>query len=134
MKEKTKGWLEYAKRDLTAAKELLENEFVANVVCYLSQQASEKAIKAILEECDLEVPKVHDLVFLYKFVKKNTDIKLGLNESELRKLSSIYVNARYPGELGLLPSGFPTREDAKYFCNFAESIVAEVLKAMENIK
>lgn len=38
MKEATKGWLEYAQKDLIAAKALLENADVANIVLFHSKQ------------------------------------------------------------------------------------------------
>ena len=50
MKSKTKAWIEFAERDLEAAKELKDNEYVANVVLFLSQQSVEKCFKALLEE------------------------------------------------------------------------------------
>jgi len=131
MQEKTKGWLEYSKRDLAAAKGLSKDEYVANVACYLSQQAAEKAIKAVAEEHDLDVPKVHDLIFLYKFIKKNTGTKLNLDEDRLRKLSTVYINARYPAELGLLPDGLPTEKDARCFYEIAEEVLNRVLNALK---
>jgi HEPN domain-containing protein len=38
----------------------------------------------------------------------------------------LYIEARYPGDLGLLPDGKPDRKDAKEFYEFAKKILDEV--------
>ena len=45
-----KRWLRYAKEDLNVAKVLTNNPLlaVARHICWLSEQASEKALKAVL--------------------------------------------------------------------------------------
>ena len=44
-------------------------------------------------------------------MKKTTDL--------LTLLDQLYIDARYPGELGLLPNGKPTAEEAKEFYSLA---------------
>jgi len=40
-------------------------------------------------------------------------------EDLIQLLDKLYIDARYPGDLGLLPYGKPTLEDAKEFYDFA---------------
>lgn len=65
MKQKTQDWVEYVKRDLKGAEELLPNEYLANLALFHCQQATEKVFKAILEEFELSVPKLHSTIKLY---------------------------------------------------------------------
>ena len=58
MKNGTKTWLEFAHRDLEAAKLLVGNEYLANVVLFHSQQCVEKCLKALLEESSVPIPHV----------------------------------------------------------------------------
>ena len=51
---------------------------------------------------------------------KNIDINL------LQPLDSLYIDARYPGNLGLLPEGKPSIEDAKSFYKFAKDILSKI--------
>ena len=41
-------------------------------------------------------------------------------------LDSLYIDARYPGDFGLLPDGKPTLDDAQAFYNFAEKIFKNI--------
>ena len=56
------AWLSYAYLDLKAAETLMKgaNNF-SSQVCFLSQQAAEKAIKAALIFLGIEFPFSHDL-------------------------------------------------------------------------
>jgi HEPN domain-containing protein len=40
----------------------------------------------------------------------------------------VYIDSRYPGELGLMPDGIPTNEQAKEFLDY----VKEVKKIINN--
>ena len=66
-----KHWIDFADRDLEAAKSLLENEYLANVVLFHCQQCIEKCLKAILEENNIEVPKIHSVVRLFGIITEN---------------------------------------------------------------
>jgi len=46
----------------------------------------------------------------------------------MRVLDPLYIDARYPGVLGLLPEGLPTHEDAKSFQAFAVAVYDLVLR------
>jgi HEPN domain-containing protein len=76
MKDKTNVWLEFASRDIQAAKKLISDKYVANIVLFHSEQCIEKCMKAILEEYNQNIPKIHGIHKLYSLVKKNTSITL----------------------------------------------------------
>lgn len=122
MKDGTKSWMAFADRDLVAAKSLLENEYIANVVLFHCQQCIEKCLKAILEEHEIQVPRIHSVVRLFGIIIENIQLTFKIDEDALNLVDDIYIDTRYPSGLGLLPSGFPSKQEA-----------AEVLKIAENI-
>lgn len=57
-------------------------------------------------------PRIHDIVKLTALCNDlNIHIPLSLDEQVL--LSSVYIDTRYPPDLGLLPGGEPTKEDTE---------------------
>lgn len=55
-------WIAYPRSDLDAAYTLLEKgEFFPRQICFMSQQAGEKALKAVLVYLGISFPKIHDL-------------------------------------------------------------------------
>lgn len=69
MKEITKQWLDKAKVDIDAAERLIDDKNFENLIAFFSQQAIEKSFKAIMEEYEIEVIKIHNLMRLYKIIK-----------------------------------------------------------------
>ncbi|MBU4151754.1 MAG: HEPN domain-containing protein [Proteobacteria bacterium] len=73
-----------------------------------------------MEEHELDTPKIHRLVTLFGKV----EVLLGrsVDLSMLQTLDALYIEARYPGELGLLPHGRPSAADAERFSIFANAV------------
>ncbi len=62
-------WLAYAESDLRAARALLDDpDHFPRQVCFLSQQAAEKALKAVLVLANVDFPRSHDLDYLRDLV------------------------------------------------------------------
>ncbi|MEW6236347.1 MAG: HEPN domain-containing protein [Candidatus Omnitrophota bacterium] len=124
MKSMTKEWLNLAKDDLDACKQLLHIKHLTNVVSFHAQQAVEKTLKAVIEEYHTVLVKTHNLESLYECVKSYgvviSDVDL------LGKLDNLYIDSRYPSDTGLLPYGKPTVEDAQEFYSFAEKTHRQV--------
>lgn len=127
MKEGTKSWIAFADRDLEAAKSLLENEYIANIVLFHCQQCIEKCLKAILEEHEIQVPKIHSVVRLFGIITENIELEFKIDEDALNLVDDIYIDTRYPSGLGLLPSGFPSKEEAAEVLKIAKNIYDNVL-------
>jgi len=125
MKKGAKVWLDFADRDLQAARLLVDSEYVSNVVLFHAQQCVEKCLKALLEENGVFVPHIHSVVKLNSLVMEEAGISLNLDEDELDLVDAVYIDTRYPSGLGLLPSGFPTREDAREILGIAERVYNE---------
>ena len=85
-------------------------------------------MKAILEEYEIDYPKIHKLVKLKTLVP--VELK-DIDEDMLFILDDLYIESRYPGELGLLPNGKPTLEDAKEFYQFAQQLFNQICVILE---
>jgi len=125
-----RDWLESAYYDLLVIENIIENPHLTHMVAFHAQQSVEKSLKALMEHKQMEIPKVHTLVRLNHMLD---DIIRDIET--LKILDSLYIDSRYPGELGLLPYGKPTLEDAKAFYEFAQSVfdmICEFLQIDKN--
>ncbi|MEO0770305.1 MAG: HEPN domain-containing protein [Cyanobacteria bacterium J06649_4] len=88
-------WFSYAQTDIKAAEALTkELDNFAGQICFHSQQAVEKAIKAALIFLDVEFPYIHDLNKLRKLLPQEwTFCK---EQIDLNMLSRWAVHSRYP--------------------------------------
>jgi HEPN domain-containing protein len=112
MKQTTKDWLTVAEDDLLAAKTLASEDRLTNLVSFHCQQCLEKCFKAMIEEQDKPSIKSHDLLRLQLIA----NIQLSASETTLLSIiNETYIDARYPGDLGLLPHGKPTISDIEPF-------------------
>lgn len=129
MKAITREWLERAKEDLDVVTEIISREDLTNMVAFHSQQAVEKTMKGIIEEFEIGFVKTHNLERLLEIIKEKVEINPPLDL--LKRLDEVYINARYPGDLGLIPSGKPSTQEAMELYNFADSFYFDVLRMME---
>lgn len=130
MRFMAREWLKAANDDIVVLNEIIDNPMVTNLTAFHCQQCIEKCFKAVLEEHELRVSKIHSLMTLYEDVKKVYGVSV--DEDVLDKLDKLYIDARYPSELGFLPYGKPTIGDAKEFYRFAterdKTIILGVMK------
>ena len=90
-------WLQFAAEDLDIAQRLLAARPSApRHVCWLSQQAVEKALKAVLVFEAIDHPYTHDLNVLRNLLPGSWPAPA--DEPSLAELSEWAVGARYPGE------------------------------------
>jgi HEPN domain-containing protein len=131
MREAAAAWMAFASRDLEAARLLVGNEYVANVVSFHAQQCVEKCLKALLEETGADIPRIHSIVKLLDLLSAETQQSLGIDEEDLDLVDSVYTDTRYPNSLGLLPSGFPSRESAKKLLAIAAIVYERTDQALK---
>lgn len=119
MKQITHEWFQAAHDDILIIEEIIDKEFLSHFVAFHAQQAIEKSFKAVLEESTDNVPKVHQLERLSSLVSFCLDIEFDEENDIFEELDKLYIDARYPGEFGLLPQGKPSLDDAKKFYELA---------------
>ena len=129
MKAITSEWLARALDDLLAAEILLTLSELTNMVAFHAQQAVEKTLKAVLEESASAAVRTHSLTRLYSLITPH--ISISIDQIMLDRLEAVYIQSRYPGEMGLLPSGKPTQAEAGTFYRFAHQLFHEVQTALE---
>ncbi len=124
MKKQTEYWLSMANDDLSVIEEIIKRGDLTHIVAFHSQQAIEKSLKAVFEEKELKVPRTHNLITLKEMVKKY--LKLNVKEEIITEINETYIDARYPADLGLLPSGKPNQTLAREFADAAIIIYREI--------
>jgi len=117
MRDTTRQWLEFAETDLRTCEKLLEDDFLTNIVAFHSQQVIEKSFKAINEEHGIQLPRIHTLTRLYGSVQNIIDFPV--DNVLLQMTDTVYITSRYPGDLGLIPEGKPTKALAVQLFEFA---------------
>jgi len=113
-------WLRYARQDLASAGKMLqEGGFALRHICFLSQQAAEKALKAIFIYLQIDFPWRHDLDALRVLLPDDWPVK---NEQpDLARLTEWAVEARYPGDWRE-----PTMEEARAAYDQAKAILESI--------
>ena len=111
MPERSEDWMNQAERDLKVAEELMNDESF-EWSCFVAQQATEKAVKAVFQKLNA-VAWGHSVFDLMRILS----IRVVVNERLLdcaRSLDKYYVPTRYPNSF---ESGSPyeyfTRRDAE---------------------
>ncbi len=121
MRKEAEAWIKIAGEELQSAEYLAEKKLF-RMVCYHSQQSVEKILKSLLVEHDIDIPRTHNV-----FDLNNAARKLGyetkLDDEDAVFLNSIY-HARYPADLGLVPSGEPAAKDAEKALQIARRMAA----------
>jgi HEPN domain-containing protein len=129
MKEISAQWLNAAQDDLRVVASIAADDYLTHMVAFHSQQCIEKSLKALIEEYELGHIRVHNLARLFEIVRPKAAFEVEVVLIE--KLDKLYIDARYPGELGLLPDGKPTRADAQQFYACAKSIYEQVERVLK---
>lgn len=94
MGNESPAWMEKAKRDIGTAKLLFGNDRFEESA-FFSQQAAEKALKALLIHKKGKLRKIHDLVELGRDVGLPKEMA-----DEAKELTMAYIYSRYPDAEG----------------------------------
>ncbi len=88
-------WLRKAEKDLKWAEAmLLERDL--DYSTFHSQQAAEKALKAVITALKIQPPKTHDIEKLLNILDKNNVYTSLLEKERIGELTKYAVEARYP--------------------------------------
>ena len=83
---------------LTAGRELRARKSPNyDAVCFHAQQCAEKYLKAVLQENDKQIPKIHNLIELMLLCEK-MDGTFEMLRADLVVLERFSVGVRYPGD------------------------------------
>jgi HEPN domain-containing protein len=130
MKKQTEDWILLADRDLYTAELLTKDDHhLTNIIAFHCQQTIEKYLKAYFIEKDIPLVKTHDLIKLNGLIQERSDI--GIDEDKLLAINEVYIDSRYPGELGLLPDGLPADGQVKEFIEYAKEIKAIIINELK---
>jgi HEPN domain-containing protein len=106
--ELAKEWFNKGEHDLISAGTLLEhNKELSDTICFHSQQAAEKYIKAMLVFYKIEFIKSHDITYLLGLLKDKIFVENDYFDMS-DKMSDYSVEIRYPDDWYN-----PTLEEAK---------------------
>ncbi|MGB9937848.1 MAG: HEPN domain-containing protein [Methanobacterium sp.] len=127
MREEVSNWWKQAQKDLESASKNLEiKEYY--ITAFLSQQATEKALKALyIHKLKESSGQTHSLIFLGKSVEIPDEFLSGL-----RKLSPDFVITRYPDVAHGVPYELYDEEIANERLNIAKRVIKWVQIELES--
>lgn len=119
--ERSADWMDQALGDLEHAESDLERGFY-DWACFSSQQAAEKALKAVFQSMGAEAWG-HSVADLVEELSKRCSVPEEVKEMAL-ELDKVYISSRYPNAL---PSGSPrrrfTKGEAERMVGYAKEII-----------
>ncbi len=120
-------WLNRARSNLLQAKDEKPSVYLEDL-CFQAQQATEKAIKAVLLHRNIHFPYIHDLAELVNLLRKGGE-HIPPEVEQAVELTDFAVEARYPSTAEAV-----TREEYQETLGLAEKVVrwAEDIVGYEN--
>jgi HEPN domain-containing protein len=123
--EFVRQWLLKAEEDLNAAKSLIAHGTTfLSTVCFHSQQAAEKYLKAFLTRHQVEFPKTHDIGELLDLIDP-IDGSLSSSLRDTVVLTDCGVGVRYTSD-----SPSVTADDAQHAVRLAEKVRKSILELL----
>jgi HEPN domain-containing protein len=125
-RQDSRRWLRQAEADISAAQGSLKNNNF-EWACFQSQQASEKALKALWYFFSFD-PWGHSAARLINdFPEEKTKQSLSLLLNKAKELDKLYIPTRYPNGLpDLTPSEVYTPEEAIKAIESSKSIIEQI--------
>lgn len=118
-------WVAKAENDLRNAEVLLKEGGTVDAVCFHSQQAVEKYLKAFLAHHKLPVKKIHSLVALAKQGAQKEPRLLDFM-GKYKILEAFYIESRYPPD-----SRVYTQDEGKEALDCVYEIINFIRKSID---
>jgi HEPN domain-containing protein len=115
----TLEWVNKAEGDLLTARREYRVRKSPNfdAVCFHTQQAAEKYVKAVLQERGIPIPRIHSLADLLALISKS-DADFMLIQIDANVLESYAVQFRYPGLSADKAEAKAALTAAEHICTF----------------
>jgi HEPN domain-containing protein len=114
-------WLNQAKADLAWGKDTLAHNHFAQA-CFIAQQVSEKAIKALAYARGAALVKGHSILATIRALALNGEL-----EEFAKRLDQYYISSRYPdAQPAGIPSDYFTATQAQEAMRMAEIFITRV--------
>ncbi len=91
-------WIRHAQSDLAVAQQHLGPDVLLETLCYHTQQAVEKSLKAALLHHHIDFPYTHNIAWLITIVRES-GVSWPDELDAAAELTSYAVQARYPGSV-----------------------------------
>lgn len=125
MQKEVSQWWRQAERDILSAEHSLSSgDFY--IAAFLSQQAAEKALKALYLQEKKELLKTHNISRLAKALDLS-DILL----KKIAMLEPVYQETRYPDVSAKIPADEFEEKDAQEFVNIAHEVLIWIQKRIK---
>jgi HEPN domain-containing protein len=125
VREEALKWYQQALEDLLTAEQLFKAQRYY-AVAFWSQQAAEKALKALLIFSG-KIVRTHDLNEIIDIVEKELLINVSEIRDDANKLTIHYIVSRYPDAANSIPARI-------YSINDAEDLLRRAKKVIEWVK
>ena len=122
MHEEIKNWWKQAEADLHSSENSLNSKDYY-VSAFMSQQAVEKALKALVLKEKNELIKTHNISKLAKLLNLPNDLLI-----KISTLEPVYQETRYPDVSSKIPSEEFEEKDAVEFFNIATEVIEWIRK------
>ena len=115
----TLEWINKAEGDLLTARREYRIRKSPNfdAVCFHTQQAAEKYLKAILQENGISIPRIHSLADLLALISKS-DPGFMIIQADANLLEGYGVQFRYPGLSANKIEAKAALSAAEHICSF----------------
>ena len=110
-------WLRFARSDLELAKITLPPGVLLEGLCFHTQQAAEKALKAVLVSCEIFFPKTHSIRMLLDLLPDGISVPEEVEDAA--SLTDYSVMTRYPGDVEMVDE-----KEYREALNLAETVVS----------
>lgn len=129
MNDIVNNWIKKALEDLKVAEHELsldEKQMVTSAICFHSQQAVEKLLKAYLTSKNIKVGKTHDIAYLLQLCINQDSDFLELKKLNVDQLTFYAVEIRYPDDFYI-----PSMKEAKDSYELAVVVKEFIVKKLK---